>query len=782
MPESLFCFSFSLLIMLLSTFPSNNFAVSGPTPPAGRRVLPPDTDFSLQQVSEILSSKKGRKKSGQAPAPPRRTVSVIKEQEEVLVDKELKSKMKAQKAKIESSTIQEFPSNRDNFANSQDLSDFINAPRVPLQPPKHFESSQKSYQRGDNSKDGAKGTEDSGISRGNGSSDSLKALAIDKSKYLINSETATRSSDTMRGQDVRSSGRKFSYPMIKQEYKSAQDPGKPNKSVDKETSTTNESIQVSTSFRAKHSPKVPLPLPQHASLRQKRKERPLLHTSQSMDAESEEGITVGKLDVTNVTKSINRYGTIPKGVRIGEYLASMQQENESSRLHSLPALEDHDSGTDTASVSSCPPSQPNGIQHSTFAGTLASQLAGKHVSDDMDMGIQQESNIKPSTVVKSQSTNVIVENPKAQYSALQRQKSDLISGKSGNTSVDLQDARPGSGDGGGGDQRPKPSPRFSRFFLDQTENVLKLEETSDGLSHTSPPDRPSSAPRLIQTQKLHGHKDYSPSSTDSTLVSSPDSLVDSRGKQPDHKAPLRPPFLVKPRTPSTSEELPRETSSGAPIMTSSTTAVDTGDMSASVLSKVAMFQPNVGSEFSSFKPFVRGETVRDSFKDDKSPKVPPDVPIKPVPKDEKPAFGGLKPVSSASTPTGSRITDFTHADNGAPNQDGNHQEPVVVTKETILDASDRLKSCIDSLAAAGNKSSLNFMVLSEEVQSYYEMCSRFIDDLPPHAKFHTKELLSRLQNQQQNLKTFSSSSPTGGNQLLGDIQSLNKEIIDVLQR
>lgn len=746
---------------------------AGPTPPAGRRVLLPSPDFSQQQVTEFLNTKKARKKSGQAPAPPRRTVSAIKEQEEI--DKELKSKMKLQKAKIDSSVIQEYHSDRDNFANSRDLSDFINAPKVPLQPPKHFESSQKIFQMGDNSKDGAKGKDDSGISRGNGSSESLKAMAIDKSKYLINSETALKSSDTARAQDIRSSGRKFSYPMIKQEYKSAQDTSKLSKSVDKETNTVDESIQVSTSFRAsaKHYPKVPLPLPQHASLRRKTKERPKLSTSHSMDAESEDGVTVGKLDVTNVTKSINRYGTIPKGVRIGEYLASMQQESESNRLHSLPTVEDHDSGTDTASVSSCPALQPNGIQLSTLAGTLGTQLAA-HISDERDVGIQQESNIKPSTFVKSQSTNVIVENPKAQYSALQRQKSDLIAGKSGTVSTELADARPGSGSGegqfssGGAEQRPKPSPRFSRFFLDHHENVLKLEETSDGQSHSSPPDRPSSAPRL--TQKLHGHKDYSPSSTDSTLVSSPDSLVDSRGKQPDHKAPIRPPFLIKPRTPSSSEEQPKDTSLGAPIMATSTSNIADGDMSASVLSKVAMFQP---TEFSSFKPFTRGDPTRDSYKDDKIAKVPPDVPIKPVTKDEKPVFGGFKPVMPAGTPTG---------DHGIPGQDENHQEPVIVTKETILDASNRLKSCIDSLAAAGNKSSLNFMVLSEEVQSFYDMCSKFIDDLPPHAKFHTKELLSRLQSQQQNLKTFSSSSPTGGNQLLGDIQSLNKEILDVLQR
>ena len=59
-----------------------------------------------------------------------------------------------------------------------------------------------------------------------------------------------------------------------------------------------------------------------------------------------------RLDVNNVTQAISRYGTIPKGVRIGAYLASM--ETDSAKTKDRSPTDDHDSGTDTASVSSCP--------------------------------------------------------------------------------------------------------------------------------------------------------------------------------------------------------------------------------------------------------------------------------------------------------------------------------------------------------------------------------------------------------------------------------------------
>jgi len=700
---------------------------------------------------------------------------MLQEQEESGADSELKSKMKLQKAKIESSTIPEYPFDSNNFANTKDLSEFINAPRIPQQPP-----SQKSFQQraAEAGKDGGGGgaatrpnMEDSGISRGTGSSDSLRNLAIDKSKYLINAETATRSVDgqSPRGsqsQDPRASGRKFSYPMIKQEYKPANDASPGARSVDIGTSTSDEGLQMmSTSFRGKQYPKVPLPLPQSASLRQKRRvARPKLNMSHSMEADGDESVTVGKLDVNNVAQTINRYGTIPKGVRIGEYLASMQGDIGGAGRGDLSTVEDHDSGTDTASVSSCPAGQQanGGIFHSAGGAgppvVSAAELAAAIQSPqgakrESDAGIQQESNVRPSSVVKSQSSHVIVDN-KGQYSGLQRQKSDLNSG-SKPTPSDPSLARESSFSG---DNRPKPSPRFSRLFLDQTENVLKFDDTEGHIQ--SPSERPTPSPKLSHMQRSALKDSFSPSSTDSTVVSSPDSVFDPRNRlNQDVKVPMRPPFQPKPRSGSASDDMQRDISQ-----------VSLTDTNASVLSKVAKFQP-VGSEFSSFRPFQRGEPGRESLKDEKLTKVLPTVPSKPVVKEETPGVGGVK-LKGAGTPGSGR-------GDGLNNGEG---EDSPVTRETVLGASERLRACVDALSTSGNKSSVNFQELVEEVQRFSDACAGFLETLAPHAAFHTRELLSRLATAQQTARTLSSSTPGGGTALLADITNTSREILDVIQR
>lgn len=40
-------------------------------------------------------------------------------------------------------------------------------------------------------------------------------------------------------------------------------------------------------------------------------------------------VQVAALEVQNVRKAINRYGTLPKGARIGAYLESLRQNNMS---------------------------------------------------------------------------------------------------------------------------------------------------------------------------------------------------------------------------------------------------------------------------------------------------------------------------------------------------------------------------------------------------------------------------------------------------------------------
>lgn len=53
--------------------------------------------------------------------------------------------------------------------------------------------------------------------------------------------------------------------------------------------------------------------------------------------QSKQSITVGALEVQNVKRAINRYGTLPKGARIGQYLESLKtNETENSMTSELP--------------------------------------------------------------------------------------------------------------------------------------------------------------------------------------------------------------------------------------------------------------------------------------------------------------------------------------------------------------------------------------------------------------------------------------------------------------
>lgn len=49
-----------------------------------------------------------------------------------------------------------------------------------------------------------------------------------------------------------------------------------------------------------------------------------------------QGVTVGALEVQNVKRAINRYGTLPKGARIGQYLESLKASDIDKNAPDLP--------------------------------------------------------------------------------------------------------------------------------------------------------------------------------------------------------------------------------------------------------------------------------------------------------------------------------------------------------------------------------------------------------------------------------------------------------------
>ncbi|KAK3087007.1 hypothetical protein FSP39_000259 [Pinctada imbricata] len=250
------------------------------------------------------------------------------------------------------------------------------------------------------------------------------------------------------------------------------------------------------------------------------------------------------------------------------------------------------------------------------------------------------------------------------------------------------------------------------------------------------------------------------------------------------KLPARPPFTHKIRSASTGDFPGRDEGPQDGMFSS---PQDNNKQSASVLSKVAMFQ-SAGPEFGSFKPFVRGENERSSLRDDRSTGY--DV-VRGATREEviyKPVLPKASASASMSSVMQSSLMSKSMMDSLEPvpetychGQNSDSDTPQV-TRETIFSTSADLLSCIESLTTAGNKTSTNFMVLSDNILHFHELCSNFIDTLPPHAKFQAKELLSRLQTHSESVKTFCSTNPASGAKIINDVKATVQEVIDLIKR
>ena len=109
-------------------------------------------------------------------------------------------------------------------------------------------------------------------------------------------------------------------------------------------------------------------------------------------------------------------------------------------------------------------------------------------------------------------------------------------------------------------------------------------------------------------------------------------------------------------------------------------------------------------------------------------------------------------------------------------------------KEELLGISQKLESSIDAacktnMANAVNKSSL--LKLSDDIGSFAESASGFVDNVPPTGRFRFRSLLNRLEQQSGELRNSSvgkSQSPDIPVKLCGDIQATVRDLVSVIQR
>ena len=867
--------------------------------------MPPleETGSTLNKVNDALGRKSSRKKPGKsAPLPPRRTTSVKDGGPELPnsggdMDAELKSRIRQQKAKLENSSVPEGNEFVDSGLGGMDpiypgvggLISSTNAGTFSVGQESHrvvgipyHQSSQPSTGPGHKGQiPMATGNPSAFVvdKASKASVENLKAAQIDRSKYLI-SEANARTFEKQAPE--RSSTRSLGGQRSVQDFNNQHGVGGAQFGGKKALLPPQRSALMPRKNRVLGDHQQD----QVGSHHVQQPHAELLHSSSLVENDFEDSPRLGKLDVTNVAKAINRYGTIPKGVRIDAYLESMEREQQESRAgrEHLPALEDHDSGTDSASVTSCPQlgGGMGGADHIADQGKggALQKESGAGISEDSDPGIKQEPNLRPSAFVKSQSQHGLGEAGGGGQSSISHQQSHIVSSSS-----------PASAAVAGMNVNASIKSQYSGLLQRHKSDISTSSKPStptpsdpiSGLHHSSSDHLTSSHTSLVGTgygvsnnhaPTFSSLPTYPTASSSSSSVQRSDTdplsrLADHSPPQPapPHSAPFNsssahfqelssavarpkpsPRFSrqfgdsvtvttqdpLNPRVslatagpnsiPNTQADLPvgetfrppawmaglrnrsgesSEHHNGGPAM------VTPGNVSSfKMYAKPSVTQASPGTQDYPNRPMpspsqqqqvgnvretnldlVNAEACLAAATDSLALNARPGDAVAYRSSGVKMASQSLNTPPSSSPSTKMINSAKQSLDNpGGVNSTTNGQTGSTehVTLDTIQSSSAHLKSCTDKLAQAGNKSSTNLMLLSEQVLAFHDLCSRYIDEeaLPPHAKFHVRELLTQMQTHSHSLKTYSSSSssPSAGTRLLEDIQNTNRDIMALFNR
>ncbi|EDW34780.1 GL12720 [Drosophila persimilis] len=100
----------------------------------------------------------------------------------------------------------------------------------------------------------------------------------------------------------------------------------------------NRGLETRQSKRSQHHPSVPPAAPRDQMQQQQhQQQQPLPNLPNGSSALAAHPITVGALEVMNVKRVVNRYGTLPKGARIGAFLDSLEDSGGEASSSPTPS-------------------------------------------------------------------------------------------------------------------------------------------------------------------------------------------------------------------------------------------------------------------------------------------------------------------------------------------------------------------------------------------------------------------------------------------------------------
>jgi abelson tyrosine-protein kinase 1 len=172
---------------------------------------------------------------------------------------------------------------------------------------------------------------------------------------------------------------------------------------------------------------------------------------------------------------------------------------------------------------------------------------------------------------------------------------------------------------------------------------------------------------------------------------------------------------------------------------------------------------------------------------DEKPTVPTKPPVKAT-KPVLPASIPKLPVGSAAiyaTPTVprppvvARETKFVTEEEGcvAPASRVSGGE-----RESVLEISQALETSLTSLRSAATVSSSTWLQLSDKVGVFHSSCVGYAESIVPHARFHFRELLTRLESQARQLRSAGARNSTDNTRLCAEVQNTVRDVINAVQR
>ncbi|KAK3929109.1 Tyrosine-protein kinase Abl [Frankliniella fusca] len=154
----------------------------------------------------------------------------------------------------------------------------------------------------------------------------------------------------------------------------------------------------------------------------------------------------------------------------------------------------------------------------------------------------------------------------------------------------------------------------------------------------------------------------------------------------------------------------------------------------------------------------------------------PAVPTKPVVRPAKPT---VPPPSTKPPLLAIYATPVMPQNDSGPSSNGT----VKSERDSILEISQALETSLASLKTAPSVSTSSWLQLSDKVGLLHTSCMGYADSVgPPHARFHLRELLTRLEAQARQLRSAGARNSSENSRLCTEVHNTVKDVVNAVQR